>query len=563
MAEKPTYEELEKRILELEQSESEHKRTEEVLRESEERYLQIFNIAPAGIYEVDFRTGKFIDVNAAVCEYSGYTKDELLSMNAIDVLTEESQEILLNRTGKVLSGESIPDTVDYEIIRQDGSLAWLSISNRYLYEGENIVGSTVVARDITERKRTEEELLKSEKKFKTPVNTAPYGIQLTDWKGKIIFSNPAHHAMHGYADGELIGKYIWDLIADDQSKTRTKNYYTNLIKNKPSPKDYYNKGITKDGRLIDVQINWDYVRNASGKVDGIISIVHDITERKWLEEGLRTSEKHLKSLLDSATGFAVYRLAYDEKSSYKLTVNFVSPSIKDILGVEQEDFTSETFFNHIHQEDLARVEEANQMAFETNRFDVICRYNNIQKNKWVWIHAISTGVRNAEGLVTHVNGIMIDITAKQEAEEKLKNKAQNLEEVNTALNVLLKKRENDKTNLEERFLDNITQMVLPYLDKIDSVNRDISLKVLIDILRENLSEVTSSLPHNLSSKCFNLSPTEIQVANFIKHGKNTKEIASILNISPKTVKNYRQKIREKIGIANKKINLQSRLSSLN
>ncbi len=429
MAENPTYEELEDRIQELEQSESKHKRMEKVLRESEERYRQIFDIAPAGIYEVDFRTSKLVDANDAICEYSGYTKGELLSMNGIDLLSEESQKRFLNRISKVLSGASVPDTVDYEIIRKDGSVIWVGIHNRFLYEGENIVGATVVAFDITERKRIEEALLESEQKFRALVNTAPYGIQLTDWKGKITFGNPAHHAILGYADGELIGKYIWDLIADDENKIRTKNYYANLIKNQPSPEVYYNKNRTKDGRLVDVQINWDYVRNASGKVDGTISIVHDITERKRLEEGL-------------------------------------------------------------------------------------------------------------------------------------KNKAQKLEELNIALNVLLKKRENDKTDLEEHFVNNIEKMVLPYIDKIEGITQNANQNTLLDILRRNLTELTSAFPKNLSSKEFSLTRTEIKVANFIRHGKRTKEIASILNITKSTVKNHRHKIRTKIGIANKKVNLRSYLLSL-
>ena len=142
MLEKPTYEELKQRIRELEKVVVEHKRTAEALKESEERYRQIFNIAPAGIYEVDFRTGKLVNANEAVCEYSGYTKDELLSMTGVDLLTEESQEKFLIRISKVLSGASVPDTVDYEMMRKDGSVICMSLSNRYIYEGENIVGET-------------------------------------------------------------------------------------------------------------------------------------------------------------------------------------------------------------------------------------------------------------------------------------------------------------------------------------------------------------------------------------------------------------------------------------
>lgn len=288
----------------------------------------------------------------------------------------------------------------------------------------------------------------------------------------------------------------------------------------------------------------------------------EIEEHKQTEKALRESEEHLRSLMESASGFAVYRLVSDDQTPHKLRVVFASPSIKDILGI-QEPLEFTTWFENMHPDDVVRVTEANQKALETYKFNEEYRTYNKKKGEWRWIHAISTGGMDAAGWNHYANGIIIDITEKQRAREELENKAQKLEELNTALNVLLKKRSNDKTDLEKRFLGNIKQMVLPYLDKLEHGNCDAHQKVLIDILRENLREVTSSFSYNLSSKYFSLTYAEIQVADFIKNSRSTKEIASILNISPKTVKNYRQKIREKIGIANKKINLKSYLSSFN
>jgi PAS domain S-box-containing protein len=137
---------------------TDRKKAEETLQDSEERYRQIFTIAPAGIYEVDFRTGKLVNANNDVCEYTGYTRDELLSMNGTDLLTEESQEKFLNRISKVLSGERVIDSVDYEMIKKDGSVIWVNLNTRLLYEGENIVGATVIAQDITQQKALESQL---------------------------------------------------------------------------------------------------------------------------------------------------------------------------------------------------------------------------------------------------------------------------------------------------------------------------------------------------------------------------------------------------------------------
>lgn len=436
METKPSYKDLEKQIKKLTKAASENKKIIKASMENEARYRQILNIAPAGIYEVDFRTGKFVNVNDTISDYSGYTKEELLSMNAIDILTEESQKKLIERTAKMLNGEMVPEIVDYEIIRKDGSLVWLNISNRFVYDDGNIVGSTVVARDITEYKRIQNELIESEKKFRTLVNTAPYGIQLTDRAGKIIVSNPAHHAILGYTDGQLIGKYVWELVVEDPQKTRTKKDYANLIKHEPAPEIYYNKNETKDGRVVDVQINWNYVRDINGNVDGIVSVIHDITQRKRTEKALR------------------------------------------------------------------------------------------------------------------------------ERDEALRAKASQLQEVNTTLKVLLKKRDEDKVIFQKQVMASINSLILPCVDTLRKTNLSDKQKKCVEMIDESINEIVSPFAQQVGLPLTGLTPTEIRVANLIRQGKKTKEIATLLDLSPRTIDSHRRSIRKKLGISKKNENLRSHLLSL-
>ena len=156
------------------------------------------------------------------------------------------------------------------------------------------------------------------------------------------------------------------------------------------------------------------------------------------------------------------------------------------------------------------------------------------------------------------------LIAKKLTEKKavLQDKAKSLEEINVALNVLLRKREKDRTHIEERICSNIEDLVIPYLEKMMQTNLTKHQKAMVDILRSNLKDVTSNFLQKLSSRSFNLSPAELKVANQIQRGKRTKEIAEILNISIQTVKNHRHKIRTKIGIKNKKMGLANYLSTL-
>ena len=168
---------------------------------------------------------------------------------------------------------------------------------------------------------------------------------------------------------------------------------------------------------------------------------------KLIKEELHDKDKHLQSILESADGFAIYRLVVNKNDPHLLRTTFVSPSIRNVLGTEPEDFSSTTFFANIHPDDSARVELANKQAFETNRFDVICRYNSVIKKQWIWIHAISTGVVNDKGHITHVNGIFIDITKQKHIEESLQKSEKHLRSLmESATNFAVYRLVIDKTN---------------------------------------------------------------------------------------------------------------------
>jgi PAS domain S-box-containing protein len=154
------------------------------------------------------------------------------------------------------------------------------------------------------------------------------------------------------------------------------------------------------------------------------------------------------------------------------------------------------------------------------------------------------------------------IKALIEREKELKIKTSNLEEVNTALRVLLKRREEDKTELEEKVLSNVRELVLPYAEKLKKSELDERQKAHLSILESNLNDIISPFSHRLSSLYSNLTHAEMKVANLVKHGKTTKEIAEFLDVSSQTIDSHRNKIRRKLGIGNKKANLRTFLLSL-
>jgi len=246
------------------------------------------------------------------------------------------------------------------------------------FESEELflsVTNVLSQRMLKEKKQLLSKKLKeSEKKYKTLVNTTPQGIQLTDLDGKIIFSNPAHHKIHGYPKGGLIGKYIWELIAKESDKIKTKKYYKNLIRNQPKPESYYTLDRTKNGELIYSQINWDYIRDSKENLTGIISIISDITKRRRAENALRESEKKYRHLFKNAPA-GIYEIDFEK-------VKFIN--VNEVMckysGYSEEEFLSMNPLDLLTEDSKNLfIERLEKLSKEKNMTRNV-EYNIIKKN---------------------------------------------------------------------------------------------------------------------------------------------------------------------------------------
>jgi len=135
-----------------------HKRTEDALQENEKKYRHLFQNAPAGIYEIDFKKDKFINVNELMCKYSGYSEKEFLSMNPMDLFTEDSKKLYIERFEKLSTGKNLAGNVEYNIIKKDGQKLCVIFNNDFIYKNGKLQGARIVVHDITSRKLAEKEL---------------------------------------------------------------------------------------------------------------------------------------------------------------------------------------------------------------------------------------------------------------------------------------------------------------------------------------------------------------------------------------------------------------------
>jgi DNA-binding CsgD family transcriptional regulator len=152
--------------------------------------------------------------------------------------------------------------------------------------------------------------------------------------------------------------------------------------------------------------------------------------------------------------------------------------------------------------------------------------------------------------------------ALTERRKDLENKTHELGELNAALRVLLKHRDEDKKDLEDKVVANVKELVFPYVEKLNNSRLNDRQMVYLNIIKSNLEDIITPFLHQLSSKYSDLTPNEIQVAGFVKEGKTTKEIAELLNSSTGAINFHRNNLRKKLGLRNTKTNLMSFLLSL-
>ncbi|MBW1982523.1 MAG: helix-turn-helix transcriptional regulator, partial [Deltaproteobacteria bacterium] len=144
----------------------------------------------------------------------------------------------------------------------------------------------------------------------------------------------------------------------------------------------------------------------------------------------------------------------------------------------------------------------------------------------------------------------------------LREQARALQDANTALEVLLRHGEEKSERLQKSVQISVQMLVLPYLEKLKDTELTTEQKAYVNIAMSHLSEITSQFVSRLSSKSFGLTPRELQVASLVRNGKDSAAIADILCISEDTVSFHRKKIRSKLGLKKKNVNLTTYLSTL-
>ena len=297
---------------------------EKALRESEANYRQLFENAPTAIYQIDFRTGKFLKANDVICEYLDCSQEEVTSYSPYEILTDKSKQLLSERLKKMGLGEQVTEYPEYEVIDKKGKRRCLQLHSKNIYNAEGLViGADVVAHDITERKQAEEALRESEAKFRSIYEESPIGVELYDREGTLLDINRNCLEIFGISDASVVRgfKLFEDPNLSEEHKAQLRRgesvrYEIPFDFEKVSALKLYK--TTKSGTIyLDLLIT-PFGDATKESIIGYLLHVREITERKQAEKK-GANPRSAPNLARLVPGVIYpYRLFPDGRSAFPL-----------------------------------------------------------------------------------------------------------------------------------------------------------------------------------------------------------------------------------------------------
>ena len=277
-----------------------HQRVEKALYDSEKHYRNLVETTAAVAFEIDLSSMSFRYISPQIKELTGYPAENWVDFDFWSqcIHPDDRETTIAYCQSETAKGRD--HTFEYRMLRHDGHVIWVRDVVSLVKEQGQAVSLRGFIVDITDRKQVELEMKENEQWLIQLLNTLPNGVQECDAKGRIIFSNVAHHRILGLKPGELIGKNVWDFQPGKNSKQDTRDYLAFLVAEKPAPEPYVITNATRDGDEVILEITWDYQYGTKGEVTGFISIISDITRRKLTEDRLKKSEKSLNQALQVA-----------------------------------------------------------------------------------------------------------------------------------------------------------------------------------------------------------------------------------------------------------------------
>ncbi len=384
---------------------SDRKLVEKALKENEEKYRTILHTALEGFLVVD-NTGRILEVNETYCSLSGYTINELLSMNVKDIESHESSEEITSHREQIKNNGE--DRFESKHRRKDGSIFDVELSVQYkdIDSGRWIV----FIKDITEKKAAEKLLVESQERFKLAFQTSPDSININRLDdGLYVDINEGFTRITGYSREEVIGKTSLELNIWDNPNDREK--LVSGIKNYGHVENLEAKFRMKNGEKIYGLMSAAIILLKNEP--HIINVTRDISEIKKAQAALLES-KNLFQTLANVSPVGIFRTNVSGDTTY------VNPTWCNISGLSANEALGYGWLNAVHPEDKVKLLSGWQDSTKLQN-ESYADYRFIRKDETIrWVMGKAIPEMNSENQVVGYIGTITDITERKNAEDALK-----------------------------------------------------------------------------------------------------------------------------------------------
>ena len=403
-----------------------HKRAEEALRESEERYRILVETSPDAVILMDLDTNIIMGNPYALWLFGFERSEEIIGRNGLTFVSPEDLERALSDKKDLLETGTFR-IAEYTMKKKDGTAFPCELKSGLIKDAEgNPKAIITVVRDVIERKRAEEALRTSEEKYRTLINNVNIGIYRNTGGpyGHFLQANPTMIKMFGYdSDEEFMNIPTYELYQDPEERKR----YIEKIQRQGFVKDEKLELRKKDGTCIWGSVTAKVQFDANGGIKWIDGAIEDITERKRAEDALFESEGRLRSFFNSVTD-SIYVL---DKNGTIIQLNI---AVINTLGFTEDELLGSDiaafftpFSQEIWREEFPALFKQRFIKFIRQEIDVMRKDGSV-----ISVDCTASAVCNDRGEVINIVVLQKDITKRKRAEERL---VQSLEALQSVYNI--------------------------------------------------------------------------------------------------------------------------------
>lgn len=391
---------------------SDVKKTEEKMLESQERYKAIFDRSLDCLFVCDLE-GNFFDANHAALNLLGYKREDISSLNFTSLLSKDQRPIAIEAIKEIIETGTQTGPLELKLAKKNGETIYVESMGSLIFRDGKPYAIQGIARDISDRKKSEDTLRESEEKYRTILNNIEEGYFEVDLAGNFTFFNESMRKILGHKKYELMGMNNRDYM-DEENSRKVFNIFNTVYKTGQASKIYNYVLIAKDSSRHFIESSVTLIRGSDASPSGFRGIVRDVTDRRKAEEALRESEEKYRAILDNMLDGYI-------ESDLSGTNIFINRSAHERLGYSREEYLGMNYKEYTTPENAKKLFNTYNRVYRTGEPSKLADYDLITKDgRSLAFEASVTLMKDISGKPIGFRALSRDITERKHSEEELK-----------------------------------------------------------------------------------------------------------------------------------------------